>query len=410
MRLVFLLFLAPALAQAQSAHYALKLSPDLQQHILHAQETISFVRDAGDVHFQKQPAMQISEAHLDNGQATVNQDTVAVHLLRSGNHTLHLKYAAPQARGIMWFPERPGLDTAFYCEAWMVCNTDPAERATLTLEIVLPESSGLTAVGPGQFQKRWSDKEGAHFLFEQAVPVQTYLFSFGVAKLYRSDRGQFILYAPDSKSHDIALQRTARACAFLGAKAGIGLHGKYAQAVMPNSIAQEAAGLALMPSDFLHNVEDKNDDGLLAHELAHQWWGVLVGIRSWSDFWLNEGLADFMEYAFLEQQDGRAAYQQKLDAAKQELQQLQGSGHDRPLHWDGWKDAQNALGRIPYVKGALFLDQLRSELGEQNFWRGIAFYTTHNAGRLVDSNDFEHAMEQASGRNLKSLFDQSVFH
>ncbi|MGB7437725.1 MAG: M1 family aminopeptidase [Candidatus Acidiferrum sp.] len=121
-------------------------------------------------------------------------------------------------------------------------------------------------------------------------------------------------------------------------------------------------------------------------------------------------MADFMEYAFLEQQEGPTAYQQKMDDARQELKQLQAAGQDRPLHWDGWKDAHGALGRIPYVKGALFLDQLRIQLGEQDFWRGIGLYTTRNAGQLVDSTDFEHAMEQASGRNLKSLFDQSVFH
>lgn len=275
MRFIFLLLLVPAFAQAQSAHYALKLSPDLRQHILHGQETISFARDAGDIEFQKQPGMQITAAYLDDGQATVNQDTVSVHLRNSGTHTLHLEYAAPPSRGIMWFPGQLGFDTAFYCEAWMLCDADPAERATLTLEIVLPESFGLTAVGPGQFQKRWTDKDGAHFLFEQAAPVQTYLFSFGVALLYRSDHGQFVLYAPDSKSHVTALQQTARAYAFLRSKAGIGLQRNYAQAVMPNSIAQEAAALALMPSDFLHNVEDKNDDGLLAHELAHQWWVCL---------------------------------------------------------------------------------------------------------------------------------------
>ncbi|MGB7437724.1 MAG: hypothetical protein WBR26_01975 [Candidatus Acidiferrum sp.] len=241
-----------------------------------------FARHAGDFQFQKQAGMQILHARLDRGEAIVNQDSVAMHLPNPGKHTLDIEYSAPQARGILWFPEQPGVDTAFYCEAWMVCDVDPAQRATLTLEVVVPESTGLTVVGPGQFQKRWTDKDGVHFLFDQTAPVQTYLFSFGVAKLYRSDRGQFVLYSPDPKFHIHALQDTARAYAFLRAKAGIGLQGKYTQAVMPNSIAQEAAALALMPSDFLHNLEDKNDDGLLAHELAHQWWGVLVGIRSWS--------------------------------------------------------------------------------------------------------------------------------
>jgi aminopeptidase N len=60
------------------------------------------------------------------------------------------------------------------------------------------------------------------------------------------------------------------------------------------------------------------------------------------------------------------------------------------------------------VKGALFLGQWRTELGEEKFWRGIALYTSRNAGGLGDGQDFQHAMEEASGRDLKATFDQGV--
>jgi aminopeptidase N len=271
--------------------------------------------------------------------------------------------------------------------------------------------SGLTAVGPGQLTKQWTEKDGVHFLFEQGKPVQTYLFSFGVAKLQRSEDGQFVVYALDEADHRVALERTAKAYEFLRGKAGIGLaDGKYTQASMLNGIAQEAASMALMPKDFFHMLEEEHDDGLMAHELAHQWWGVRVGILSWSDFWLNEGMADFMEDAFLEQEKGRTGYVHAMDEARQQLEKLRAAGQDRPLHWEGWRDAQGALGRIPYIKGTLFLDRLRTELGEEKFWRGLALYTTRNADRLVDSTDFEKAMEDASGRNLKRLFDDAVYH
>lgn len=148
----------------------------------------------------------------------------------------------------------------------------------------------------------------------------------------------------------------------------------------------------------------------MAHELAHQWWGVLVGIRSWSDFWLNEGMATFMADAYLEHHNGRAAYDQEIASTKDRMEELRAQGKDRPLHWEAWKDAHDALGRLPYVKGALFLDRLRTELGEEKFWGGIALYTSRNAQRLVDSQDFERAMEDASSRDLKPLFDEAVYH
>jgi aminopeptidase N len=75
----------------------------------------------------------------------------------------------------------------------------------------------------------------------------------------------------------------------------------YTQAFLPGpSMGQRAAGMALMSQDDLSDLLDKDDVQLMAHELAHQWWGVTVGIKSWSDFRLNEGFAEFMSDAYIE--------------------------------------------------------------------------------------------------------------
>lgn len=411
MRCALLLVFVTTIAHAQTTHYTLKLTPEFSHQVLRGQETVEVVRGAGTLELQKQPGLQIIEATSEDGKVSVREESISVRFERSGRHKIQLQFVAAPHRGIQWFAGEAGLDTAFYCEAWMACDTDPSQRATLTMEVVVPTITGLTAVGPGQLTKQWTEQDGMHFLFEQSEPVQTYLFSFGVARLHRSEDGQFVFYAADAGEHRVALERTAKACEFLRNKAGIGLAGgKYTQAAMRNGIAQEAASMALMPKDFFHVLEAEHDDRLMTHELAHQWWGVSVGIRSWSDFWLNEGMADFMEDAFLEQEKGRASYVHAMSEARQQLEKLRAAGQDRPLHWEGWTDAQGALGRIPYLKGALFLDRLRTELGEEKFWRGLALYTTRNAGGLVDSADFQKAMEEASGQNLKPLFDEAVYH
>jgi aminopeptidase N len=408
--LLLLLFFITA-AQAQVTRYAVKLTPDLDHHVLHGEETITFHHQQGDIQFQKQTGLQISSVTCGNCQATDADETVNIRWSTSGKHSLHVVYTAASHRGITWFPDHAGFDTAFYCEAWMVCDNSPAQRATLNLEIVLPSSNGLTAAGLGKFKKQWKDAEGKHFLFEQTKPVQTYLFSFGVAKFNRSVSGPFVVYTPDTDAHKMAFTKTADAYAFLRSKAGVDLmDSQYTQVFVPDGIEQEAAGLALMPSAYLADLEQRDQAADMTHELAHQWWGVLVGIRSWSDFWLNEGMADFMTDAYLERHQGREAYDREIAAAKEQMDKLRAEGKDRPLHWEGWKDTHGALGPLPYVKGALFLDHLRTELGEERFWPGIKLYTTRNAGRLVDSRDFEHAMEEASGRDLKALFDQMVYH
>ena len=412
MRLALLsLFLSATTVQGQITHYVVKLTPDLDHHLLRGDEKIAFHHNAGKVDWQKQPGLRISLASLATGEATLADEAVSVALRTSGKHLLHFQYTAAPIRGLRWFANQAGFAAAFYCEAWMVCDNTPGQRAALTLEIVLPTSSGLRAVGPGKLKKQWRDKEGEHFLFEQSNPVQTYLFSFGVAKLNRRVAGKFVLYAMDAAEHRAAFTKTADAYAFLRSKANVDLpDSQYTQAFMPEPIEQEAAALALMPPDYLSDLEREDRVVDMAHELAHQWWGVLIGIRSWSDFWLNEGMADFMTYAYLEQHRGKAAYDREIATTKELMDKLRAQGQDRPLHWEGWKDARGALGRIPYVKGALFIDRLRTELGEEKFWHGIAIYSSRNAGRLVDSQDFECAMEDASGRNLKDLFDGAVYH
>jgi aminopeptidase N len=405
-------------AAAQSTHYSVKLVPDFERHVLLGDETIEFQADAGEVEWQKQAGLHIVTSKVAKGAVTVAEQSVTVRVLSAGRHSVRFKFEAAAGRGIKWFEGNAGLATAFYCETWMVCDNSPGQRATLQLEIVVPfrhlpqGASGFRAVGPGRRGKEWGGDDGHHFVFEQNEPVQTYLLSFGIARLEVATDGRYSIYGQRMGANNVAFAKTADAYAFLRSAASIDpMNPHYTQAFLPGpSMGQEAAGMALMSQDDLSDLLDKDDVQLMAHELAHQWWGVTVGIRSWSDFWLNEGFAEFMSDAYIEKHRGRAAYNQQILELQDRMKKLREEGKDRPLHWEKWKDAHEALGPIPYVKGALFLERLRTEVGDEIFWRGIGLYTSENARRLVDSNDFERAMEKASGRDLKTLFDEAVYH
>ena len=408
----FAYFASAAATAGSAAHYSVKLTPDFEHRVMRGEEQIEFEHAAGNLEWQKQPGLQVGGMKCPDGKVTSDDTSVRVRLAASGKHVTRFEYTAAAARGIRWFDGGAGFITAFYCDTWMICDNSPVQRATLRLEIVLPAASGLRTVGPGQLTKQFEDKEGVHFVFEQSAPAQTYLFSFAAAKLDVSAEGKYQLYAK-SADHKAALAKTSDAYAFLRSKAGVDpINSEYGQAFLPlpTGFGQEAAGLALMSEQYLSDLEQKDDVALMAHELAHQWWGALVGVRSWSNFWLNEGMAEFMSAAYLEKHQGKAAYEQKIAENRARLSELREQGKDRPLHWEGWKDAHDALGAIPYVKGVLFLDRLRTELGPEKFWKGIALYTSRNAGRLVDSRDFQRAMEEASGRDLKALFDEAVYH
>lgn len=389
-----------------ATQYDVRITVDVERRQIYGREEIRIEHNPGAVEWQKQAGLAVLSAASSSADLTPSATGVRADIRSSGTHRMKFEYTATEGRGLRWLPNGAGMFTAFYCEAWMICSNAPDQRASLRLEIVIPHGT-QSAAGPGTLRKTWRDRQGRHFLFEQSDPVQTYLFSFGVANMVASTRGNLRIHS-GTLGHAAAFQRTADAATFMRERAGVdAIGGGYSQAFLPApGLAQEAARFALMSEAYLTKLEQDDDVVLMAHELAHQWWGVLVGIRSWSDFWLNEGMAQFMSFVYLEKIHGHAAYLQRIEGVRSELDAIRSKGSDRPLHFEGWTDVRDALGTLPYVKGTLFLDRLRTELGDDVFWRGIALYTTRHAGRLVDSHDFQRALEEASRRNLSIQFEE----
>nr|WP_225197337.1 M1 family aminopeptidase [Gluconobacter oxydans] len=148
---------------------------------------------------------------------------------------------------------------------------------------------------------------------------------------------------------------------------------------------------------------------MIIHELTHGWWGNLVTCATLQDFWLNEGITTFMTAAWKEHRYGRAAYVAELDIARARLEKARAKGYDKPLAWSGSYPSLGARRAVQYSKGALFMDYLRTTLGDTVFWAGLRSYTRAHAGGTVTSIDFERAMEDASGRDLQRIFKDWVF-
>lgn len=405
-----LCFLGALVANAATPHYDVKLIVDTQARLLHGKQSIRFEREPGTIRWEKQAGLTVSRHRSSSGSLTVGPSWVDLAIPKRGRHQVDFEYAAPATRGYRWLADEAGLFTAFHCEAWMICFTAPDQRATLRLELVVKED-GLRAVGPGVERRHWLDAEGHHWVFETPDPVHTFLFSFAIARLEVSKLDGFEIFA-SAPGRDAALRHTAAAAKFFREKTGVdALRHGYRQVFLPQRgrLGQEAAGLALMSQPTLDDIEGKNDILLMAHEMAHQWWAISVGIGSWSDFWLNEGFAEYASLLYLEQVQGREAFLRAIEGLETQLAELRAKGPERPLHFEGWKDATDALGRWPYVKGALFLHQLRLRVGDELFWRGIALYTKRHAGRLVGSSDFQRAFEEATRRDVSGLFDREVY-
>ena len=165
--------------------------------------------------------------------------------------------------------------------------------------------------------------------------------------------------------------------------------------------------VALLDVNLLVALFDEMHD---QHEAAHQWWGNMVTCHAWTEFWLNEGFATFMAAAYREQRFGRDVYVKDVASMKARYEQVRERGNDRPLVFSSW-DRPTADDRtLVYQKGAYVLHELRELVGDAAFWAGIRRYTTEHFGKSVTTADFQTAMEQASGMDLRAFFDRWVYH
>ena len=188
--------------------------------------------------------------------------------------------------------------------------------------------------------------------------------------------------------------------------AQLGVH-NFAAGGMENTSATTMYDTALLDPVALL---DGDLDGLISHELAHQWFGDLLTCKSWEHIWLNEGFATYFTSLWFERRDGFDAYQAGIrgnfqsviarDRAEAPYQPAMASKEYRHP-WDAFGRAAN-----PYPKGASVLHMLRMRLGDEAFFRGIAQYVDRHKHGVVETADLHKALEAASGLSLQRFFDQ----
>ena len=407
----------------QVEFYEVELRPDLGSASISGRESIGIEAtepDLRQVAFSPN-ALTISEVAVNGMPVSVSSDATAIvvtlprPLGKGEKATIDFTMRGTPARGVTVVPA--GVYTGYFACDWMVCLQDsPGDKADLRLDLVLPR--GKQSLGVGRLVS-------AHDLPEDLVvhrwrsdrPTSPYLFAFAAGAFPESavetPHGALRYLDGSGETTDLPalFAQTPDMVAFLSERAGMDLPGgAYAQLLVPGREAQEAMGFSLIGKAVLElEREDPASAWIIAHELAHQWWGNLVTCATWQDFWLNEGFATFMVAAWEQHRFGEAAYQQELDVFRSRREQARERGYDKPLAWGGAYPSLATRRAVQYSKGALFLAELRETIGDAAFWQGVRGYTVAHAGKTVTSRDFQRAMEQASGRDLAPLFAEWVY-
>ena len=141
----------------------------------------------------------------------------------------------------------------------------------------------------------------------------------------------------------------------------------------------------------------RENEQVIAHEVAHQWFGNALTVASWADIWLNEGLAEYMAWQWIRRSRGEVAYQALLDSAV-------AAPTPKPIVPADPADFASLFGDATFQRGPAVLVLLERELGTTAFRRALRDYVGRHAGGTVGTEDFQHAAEQASGRSLDAFF------
>lgn len=301
--------------------------------------------------------------------------------------------------------------------AWFPCVDNFTDRATYDISITT--GNDFTAVCGGILTDSLTNPDGTKiWRWQLSKPVPTYLAGFAVGKYvfvkyeFTSINNNTIpiwlaAEPKDTAKLKLSFMRLTNALSCFEERFGPYLFERVGYVAVPfNGGAMEHASNIAYPIYAINGSTDY--ETLMAHELAHHWWGDLATCRTAEDMWLNEGWASFCESVFLECAYGKDAasadLRSKLDevllnAAKDDKGELPVSGIPH----------QQTYGTHVYKKGALMTNVLRRTMGDQAFFDACKSYLSKYTFKDVSSNDLRDEFQKFTTTDLTLFFNQYIY-
>ncbi|MCC7430419.1 M1 family metallopeptidase [bacterium] len=423
----------PKERQADITHIKIEVEPSFTENFLTGKTTLTLQKF---IHFPETlyldaETMDFSEVKVANQIATFSktQKQVAIeipqNLQNQNSLTIEISYSATPDRGIFWvlpdsvMAEKP---TILWTQGedennhfWFPCFDYPNEKATTELILTIPQK--FKAVSNGILLSK-TDKNGKSiYHFSQKQPHVSYLVSFVAGEIEKFSDGEF-------KGKDIEYWsqkdlRTKLKGIFTKTKKILKLFenltgtdypfDKLSQNIVPDFIAGGMENTsAITYTDEIAEFDSLDAELLIAHEIAHQWFGNLVTCKDWGNSWLNEGFATYFEYLYLENEYGKdfADYYQFGQAQTYFGEDLD---YRRPIFTRDYDEIDLLFDAHSYEKGSLVIQVLRNILGDEDFFTSIKYFLQKHKFQAVETNDLKIAIEETTGKNLDWFFEDWVY-
>jgi aminopeptidase N len=149
-------------------------------------------------------------------------------------------------------------------------------------------------------------------------------------------------------------------------------------------------------------------ENLVAHEIAHQWFGDSVTEATWADLWLSEGFATYFAGLFIEKYEGVDAFREYMRGNAEQYFRFE-KRTNIPIHDTATQDLMRLLNPNNYEKGAWVLHMLRKRLGDEAFFKGLRSYYNDHREATATTEDLRKALEKSSSKDLKDFFARWVY-
>jgi aminopeptidase N len=148
------------------------------------------------------------------------------------------------------------------------------------------------------------------------------------------------------------------------------------------------------------------NEALIAHEVAHQWFGNAVTERDWPHLWLSEGFATYLTHVYFEMTYGEDTRARRMAADRAQVAAFTSAQPNRPLVDSSYAAPTDLLNPNSYQKGGWVLHLLRREVGDEAFFEGLRTFYARYRGGNADTDDFRRIMEEVSEQDLAAFFRQ----
>jgi aminopeptidase N len=370
--------------------------------------------------------LDVSEVRVNGAKASFTT---------SGQHELEITPAKPLPKGatatvVVRYSGVPSTKTAYGFSTWhrtpdgavaadepesawwwYPSNDHPLDKATYDVSVTVPD--GTQAISNGTLQSQSSKLGKTTYNWRSNKPQATYLTTLAVGRFDittgTTDSGIPVInaYSKDLGDNDGAarasVERTGEVVDWLS-----GYLGPYPFSSVGGYVPNTTTGYALetqtRPFYSQKQFASGSNVSVVVHELAHQWYGDDVSLKGWKDIWINEGFARYAQWLWSDSEG---------EGTTQELADYVYASHpaDDPF-WTiapGDPGAENQFELPVYDRGALAIQALRNDIGDDAFFAILKGWPTAHAYGNASVADFQKYAEKISGKPLAGLFDTWLF-